>query len=104
MKDSITANETKWQQLPWAGKQEVPNVSSSPKASHTVTVKKPLGAKKTGKTGGLGARKLTTKPSENLYDQKPEEPSVQVSTSTNSTPTDSSSFTSRFDTKNEQCK
>ncbi|KAF5943412.1 hypothetical protein HYC85_017489 [Camellia sinensis] len=65
-----------------SGKQEVPNVSASPKASHTVTVKKPLGAKKTGKTGGLGARKLTTKPSENLYDQKPEEPSVQVSTST----------------------
>ncbi|KAL7166874.1 hypothetical protein ACSBR2_037524 [Camellia fascicularis] len=80
-----------------SGKQEVPNVSASPKASHTVTVKKPLGAKKTGKTGGLGARKLTTKPSENLYDQKPEEPSVQVSTSTNSTPTDSSSFTSRFE-------
>ncbi|KAI7988310.1 putative ADP-ribosylation factor GTPase-activating protein AGD8 [Camellia lanceoleosa] len=79
------------------GKQEVPNVSASPKASHTVTVKKPLGAKKTGKTGGLGARKLTTKPSENLYDQKPEEPSVQVSTSTNSTPRDSSSFTSRFE-------
>ncbi|CAL5402245.1 unnamed protein product [Camellia sinensis] len=48
----------------------------------SVTVTKPLGAKKTGKTGGLGARKLTTKPSENLYDQKPEEPSVQVSTST----------------------
>ncbi|KAF5935826.1 hypothetical protein HYC85_026955 [Camellia sinensis] len=80
-----------------SGQQEVPNVSASPKASHTVTVKKPLGAKKTGKTGGLGARKLTTKPSENLYDQKPEEPSVQVSTSTNSTPTDSSSFTSRFE-------
>ncbi|CAL5441475.1 unnamed protein product [Camellia sinensis] len=80
-----------------SGKQEVPNVSASPKASHTVTVKKPLGAKKTGKTAGLGARKLTTKPSENLYDQKPEEPSVQVSTTTNSTPTDSSSFTSRFE-------
>ncbi|CAL5405826.1 unnamed protein product [Camellia sinensis] len=63
-------------------RQEGPNVSASPKASHTVTVTKPLGAKKTGKTGGLGARKLTTKPSENLYDQKPEEPSVQVSTST----------------------
>lgn len=36
----------------------------SPKVSHTVvtaTVKKPIGAKKPGKTGGLGARKLTTK-------------------------------------------
>ncbi|KAK4486527.1 hypothetical protein RD792_009210 [Penstemon davidsonii] len=76
----------------------------SPRASQTVTamtVKKPLGAKKTGKTGGLGARKLTTKPSENLYDQKPEEaPPVQVSStnsSNNSTPTLGSSFASRFE-------
>ncbi|KAL6979867.1 GTPase-activating protein 8 [Sarracenia purpurea var. burkii] len=84
-----------------SGKQDFSDVSSaSPKAFHTVattSIKKPLGAKKTGKTGGLGARKLTTKPSENLYDQKPEEPSVQVSTSTNSTPTAGSSFTSRFE-------
>ena len=39
-------------------------VSSSPKASQGAvasTFKKPLGARKTGKTGGLGARKLTTK-------------------------------------------
>ena len=46
-----------------AGKQ-VSDVSTSPEVSHTVvtsTVKKPLGAKRTGKTGGLGARKLTTK-------------------------------------------
>lgn len=46
------------------GRQETPEVSATPKASHSVvtsTVKKPLGAKKTGKTGGLGARKLTTK-------------------------------------------
>lgn len=38
--------------------------TSSPKASNTVvpsTFKKPIGAKRTGKTGGLGARKLTTK-------------------------------------------
>lgn len=45
-------------------KQETPEVSASPKAPHvfvTSTVKKPLGAKKIGKTGGLGARKLTTK-------------------------------------------
>lgn len=37
---------------------------SSPRASHTVsmiTAKKPIGARKTGKTSGLGARKLTTK-------------------------------------------
>ena len=46
------------------GRLEKPEVSAAPKASHTVvtsTIKKPLGAKKTGKTGGLGARKLTTK-------------------------------------------
>lgn len=45
-------------------KNETPEVSSSPKASQSVTattIKKPLVAKKTGKTGGLGARKLTTK-------------------------------------------
>lgn len=44
------------------GRQETPEITRSPKASHTVittSVKKPLGAKKTGKTGGLGARKLT---------------------------------------------
>ncbi|XP_057476264.1 probable ADP-ribosylation factor GTPase-activating protein AGD8 [Actinidia eriantha] len=83
-----------------SGKQEVSDVFASPKVSHTVvtsTVKKPLGAKKTGKTGGLGARKLTTKPSENLYDQKPEEPPIQASTSTNSIPAAGSSFTSRFE-------
>ncbi|XP_057511160.1 probable ADP-ribosylation factor GTPase-activating protein AGD8 [Actinidia eriantha] len=82
-----------------SGKQ-VSDVSASPEVSHTVvtsTVKKPLGAKKTGKTGGLGARKLTTKPSENLYDQKPEEPPIKASTSTNSTPATGSSFTSRFE-------
>lgn len=46
------------------GRQELPEVSASPKASHpalTSSVKKPLGAKRTGKIGGLGARKLTTK-------------------------------------------
>ena len=42
-------------------KQEAPEISSSPKASHSVVIKKPIGAKKTGKVGGLGARKLTTK-------------------------------------------
>ncbi|KAA8522052.1 hypothetical protein F0562_012634 [Nyssa sinensis] len=83
-----------------SGKNGTSDVSAAPRATHTVvttTVKKPLGAKKTGKTGSLGARKLTAKPSENLYDQKPEEPPVQVSTSTNSTPAVGSSFTSRFE-------
>lgn len=114
--------------------------SSSPRASQTVAtinVKKTLGAKKTGKTGGLGAKKLTSKvcmsllllnfmhciievlfnlgnsnvyflmqPSESLYDQKPEEPPVQVSSaksSTSSVPAVGSSFTSRFEyTENGQ--
>lgn len=47
-----------------SGNPEVPKVSASPKASHTVvttSLKKPLVAKKSAKTGGLGARKLTTK-------------------------------------------
>ncbi|XVF11044.1 hypothetical protein REPUB_Repub07fG0235500 [Reevesia pubescens] len=82
------------------GRVEKPEVSATPKASHTVvtsTVKKPLGAKKTGKTGGLGARKLTTKPSENLYEQKPEEPVVPVASSTNNTAPIGSSFPSRFE-------
>ncbi|KAK9059401.1 hypothetical protein SSX86_022021 [Deinandra increscens subsp. villosa] len=63
------------------------NGSTSVKTSssiRTATVKKPLGAKKAGKTSGLGARKLSTKTSESLYDQKPEEPVVQVSTSASS--------------------
>ncbi|XVE65300.1 hypothetical protein DITRI_Ditri07aG0169700 [Diplodiscus trichospermus] len=82
------------------GGLEKPEVSAAPKASHTVvtsTVKKPLGAKKTGKTGGLGARKLTTKPSENLYDQKPEEPVVPVASSTNNAAPIGSTFPSRFE-------
>ncbi|CAL9028943.1 unnamed protein product [Prunus brigantina] len=82
-------------------RKETPEVSAPPKAPHTFvtsTVKKPLGAKKTVKTGGLGARKLTTKSSESLYDQKPEEPVIPVPSSTNSTPTTAgSSFVSRFE-------
>ncbi|XP_071727492.1 probable ADP-ribosylation factor GTPase-activating protein AGD9, partial [Rutidosis leptorrhynchoides] len=50
----------------------------------TATIKKPIGSKKPGKTGGLGARKLSSKTSESIYDQKPEEPVVQVSTSASS--------------------
>ncbi|XP_022717748.1 probable ADP-ribosylation factor GTPase-activating protein AGD8 isoform X1 [Durio zibethinus] len=82
------------------GRPEKPEVSAAPKASHTAvasTIKKPLGAKKTGKTGGLGARKLTTKPSENLYEQKPEEPVVPVASSTNNAAPIGSSFPSRFE-------
>ncbi|KAE8722205.1 putative ADP-ribosylation factor GTPase-activating protein AGD8 [Hibiscus syriacus] len=82
-------------------KQEKPEASASPKSSHTVvtsTFKKPLGARKlTGKTGGLGARKLTTKPSENLYEQKPEEPVAPVASSTNDIAPLGSSFPSRFE-------
>ncbi|KAJ8774439.1 hypothetical protein K2173_016885 [Erythroxylum novogranatense] len=72
----------------------------SPKTSLPVistTVKKPIGAKKTGKTGGLGARKLTTKPSEKLYDQKPEEPAPVAPSSSGNTPKAGASFTSRFE-------
>ncbi|KAL8539124.1 hypothetical protein ACS0TY_000929 [Phlomoides rotata] len=76
--------------------------SSSPRASAvaSMTVKKSLGAKRTGKTGGLGAKKLANKPSESLYDQKPEEPPVKVSpasSTTSSTPAVGSLFTSRFE-------
>lgn len=70
---------------------ETSEVSSSPKASHTaltMSIKKPLVAKRTGKTGVLGARKLTSKPNESLYEQKPEELPIPVtsSNSANSTP------------------
>ncbi|XP_004244392.1 probable ADP-ribosylation factor GTPase-activating protein AGD9 [Solanum lycopersicum] len=83
-------------------KDETPEVSASPKASQsmfTTSIKKPIVAKKSGKPGGLGARKLTKKTSESLYDQKPEEPPVQVSSSNpaSSAPTGGSSFTSRFE-------
>jgi ADP-ribosylation factor GTPase-activating protein 2/3 len=80
--------------------------TSSPKASNIVvpsTFKKPLGARKTGKTGGLGARKLTSKPTENLYEQKPEEvaPVIPAASSVNNggskSSGGSSSFSSRFE-------
>ncbi|KAL4334915.1 hypothetical protein GQ457_07G011570 [Hibiscus cannabinus] len=82
------------------GRQEKPELPPSPKASHKVvtsTVKKPLGAKRTGKTGGLGARKLTSKPTENLYDQKPEERVVPVASPANDTAPVGSAFPSRFE-------
>ncbi|CAF1994430.1 probable ADP-ribosylation factor GTPase-activating protein AGD9 [Brassica napus] len=84
-------------------------VSSSPKASQGAvasTFKKPLGARKTGKTGGLGARKLTTKPKENLYEQKPEEPVPVIpavsSTKNTSSSSAGSSFASRFEYFDEE--
>ncbi|KAJ4847819.1 GTPase-activating protein 8 [Turnera subulata] len=81
------------------GKNETADVPPSPKASTvlTSTVKKPLGARRTGKTGGLGARKLTSKPNENLYDQKPEEPAPPVTSTTSNTQKPGTSFASRFE-------
>ncbi|EOA28854.1 hypothetical protein CARUB_v10025098mg [Capsella rubella] len=70
-------------------------VPVSPRVSRSL--KKPLGAKRTGKTGGLGARKLTTKSSETLYDQKPEETVAMSVTSPASAKSARSSFASRFD-------
>ncbi|KAK4364630.1 hypothetical protein RND71_015988 [Anisodus tanguticus] len=82
-------------------KDEKPEGSASPRASQAVSsfLKKPTVAKKAGKSGGLGARKLTKKPSESLYEQKPEEPPVQVSSSNaaSNAPTVGSSFVSRFE-------
>ncbi|ESQ39823.1 hypothetical protein EUTSA_v10000903mg [Eutrema salsugineum] len=83
-------------------KQEATGVSSSPKAPQAAvasTFKKPLVPRKTGKTGGLGARKLTTKPKENLYEQKPEEPVpvIPAASSTHNTSSAGSSFASRFE-------
>lgn len=47
------------------GKHETHDISASPKATHPVitsSIKKPIGARKTAKTGGgLGARKLSKK-------------------------------------------
>ncbi|CAL1376183.1 unnamed protein product [Linum trigynum] len=61
------------------------------------TVKKPLGARKTGKTGGLGAKKLATKPNESLYDQKPEELPLPVPLSSTGNPKSGASIASRFE-------
>ncbi|KZV37272.1 arf gtpase-activating protein [Dorcoceras hygrometricum] len=78
-------------------------VYTSPRATQPVstsTIKKPLVAKRPGKGGGLGARKLTSKPSDSLYEQKPEEPLDLISSaasSNGSTPMVGSSFASRFE-------
>ncbi|TYI11757.1 hypothetical protein ES332_A09G229400v1 [Gossypium tomentosum] len=92
--DSKTAEAPKESSL---DKVEKPEISVGPKTSQRVLtsyIKKPLGAKK---TGGLGARKLTNKHSENLYDQKPEEPVVPVSSSSINTAPIASPFPSRFE-------
>ncbi|XP_028802895.1 probable ADP-ribosylation factor GTPase-activating protein AGD8 [Neltuma alba] len=81
-------------------KPEMPESTASPKASHTTvssTVKKPIGVKKVGKTGGLGARKLTKKPSESLYEQKPEEAPAPVPSSSSHALAAGPSLTSRFE-------
>uniref|UniRef100_A0A7N0U4X1 Arf-GAP domain-containing protein n=2 Tax=Kalanchoe fedtschenkoi TaxID=63787 RepID=A0A7N0U4X1_KALFE len=83
------------------GRTESVDIPPSPRSPRPVVptfAKKPLGAKKGAKGGGLGARKLTTKPSENLYDQKPEEPPVVAPSSAKSTDTTpkAASLSSRF--------
>ncbi|EAY92635.1 hypothetical protein OsI_14379 [Oryza sativa Indica Group] len=90
------------------GKQE-PDVTNSQKAptqtpkapthpTFATSVKKSIGAKKIGgKTGGLGVKKLTTKPSESLYDQKPEEPKPAAPVMTTSTTKSGPSLHSRFE-------
>ncbi|KAI3915858.1 hypothetical protein MKX01_026496 [Papaver californicum] len=83
----------------------VPEIPAQPKApSHPVatsSVRKPIGARRTAtKTGGLGVRKLTTKPSESLYEQKAEEPAPPVvakPANGNASATAVSSFPSRFE-------
>lgn len=69
-----------------------------PPPAIATTVKKPLGAKRIvgNKTGGLGVKKLTTKPKENLYDQKPEEPASTSIPSSASTAAPDASRPSRF--------
>ncbi|XP_074585111.1 putative ADP-ribosylation factor GTPase-activating protein AGD8 isoform X2 [Curcuma longa] len=79
-----------------------PEITHSPKAPIRSTVissiKKPIGSRKTGgKAGGLGVRKLTTKPNESLYDQKPEEPTPATTSLVKSKITDAPSFLSRFE-------
>ncbi|KAK7366934.1 hypothetical protein VNO80_08937 [Phaseolus coccineus] len=78
----------------------IPESTSSPKASHTTvsnTAKKTICAKKPRKAAGLGARKLTKKSCESLYEQKPEEPPTLVTSTPNKNTLSGSSSTSRFD-------
>ncbi|KAK3145441.1 hypothetical protein QOZ80_3BG0252900 [Eleusine coracana subsp. coracana] len=88
------------------GKQEPNSPKAPPRSPKAPThptfvssVKKPIvGARKVGgKTGGLGVRKLTTKPNESLYDQKPEEPKPAAPVLTASAPKSTPSSHSRFE-------
>ncbi|KQK12024.1 hypothetical protein BRADI_1g01090v3 [Brachypodium distachyon] len=79
-------------------KEPAPKAPTHP--TYVSSVKKPLGAKKIGaKTGGLGVKKLTTKPNESLYDQKPEEPkpALPTLTTTNKAAKSGPSLQSRFE-------
>ncbi|KAJ0982416.1 hypothetical protein J5N97_010671 [Dioscorea zingiberensis] len=83
-------------------KHDTSEINRSPKAptysAVSNPVRKPIGAKKIGtKTGGLGARKLTNKPNESLYEQKPEEPAPTVTSLANSSTSHVSSSSSRFE-------
>ncbi|XP_038974850.1 probable ADP-ribosylation factor GTPase-activating protein AGD8 [Phoenix dactylifera] len=75
-----------------------PETTRSPKApTHSAVIsaaKKPIGAKK---TGGLGVRRLTTKPNDSLYNQKPEEPAPAIASLANSKTAHGPSFPSRFE-------
>ncbi|CAN1200045.1 Probable ADP-ribosylation factor GTPase-activating protein AGD8 [Linum perenne] len=71
--------------------------SKAPAVVTTSTLRKPLGPKKSGKTGGLGAKKLTTKPNESLYDQKPEELPLPTPSSSTSNSKTGVSLASRFE-------
>lgn len=77
--------------------REIADTVHSPKATHSAVFRKPIGSKKGGKSGGLGVRKLTTKPNESLYDQKPEEPAPVLASSISLAPMVGSSFPSRFE-------
>ncbi|CAN0842953.1 Probable ADP-ribosylation factor GTPase-activating protein AGD8 [Linum grandiflorum] len=83
------------------GKPEKPDVARSSKPPAVITtsttVRKPLGAKKTGKIGGFGAKKLTAKPNESLYDQKPEELPLPIPSSSASNLKTGASLASRFE-------
>ncbi|CAJ1931162.1 unnamed protein product [Sphenostylis stenocarpa] len=81
-------------------KPEIPESTSPPKASHTFgynSVKKPIVVKKTGRSAGLGAKKLTRKSCESLYEQKPEEPPSLVTSLPNNDLLPRSLSTSRFE-------
>ncbi|KAL0287085.1 UNVERIFIED_CONTAM: putative ADP-ribosylation factor GTPase-activating protein AGD8 [Sesamum calycinum] len=86
-------------------KSETLELPTSPRTSKNISTtvgKKSLCTKKTGKSAkGLGARRLATKSNESLYDQKPEETLVQVSStniSNSSTPLAAGSLSiSRFE-------